>query len=73
MINEIINLLENIPLDTREQYLDKLAKYKEIIDKTPNKFLDFHLNDSVKKEHYELAQHIKDTANFRGFVIGLKK
>lgn len=70
MIEQIIhNWLENIPEDTHEEYLSKLDKYKEIIDKTPNKFLKFHLDDCIKKEHYELAQYIKDKALTRGFNL----
>ena len=70
MIEEIIhNLIDNIPEDTHEEYLMKLNKYKELIDKTPNKFLKFHLNDQIKKEHYELAQYIKETALKRGFDL----
>ena len=70
MIEEIIhNLIDNIPEDTHEEYLMKLNKYKEIIDKTPNKFLKFHLKDQIKKEHYELARYIKETALKRGFDL----
>ena len=65
----IYNWLENIPNDTHEEYLNKLDKYKEIIDRTPNKFLKFHLDYCIKKEHYELAQYIKDKALDRGFNI----
>ncbi len=70
MIGEIIqNWLDNIPEDTHEEYLSKLDKYKEIIDKTPNKFLSFHLTDCVEKEHYELAEYIKQTALKRNFEL----
>ena len=54
----ILNWIENIPKDTHEQYLTKLDKYKDIIDRTPRKFMNFHLDDCIKKEHYELAQYI---------------
>ena len=70
MIEQIIhNLIENIPEDTHEEYLSKLDKYKEIIDKTPNKFLKFHLDDCIKKERYELSQYIKETALTREFDL----
>jgi hypothetical protein len=65
----IYNWLENIPEDTHEEYLSKISDYKEIIDKTPNKFLKFHLDDCIKKERYELAQYIKDKAISREFNL----
>lgn len=56
----IYNLLKNIPEDTHDEYLSKLTKYKKLIDRTPDKFLNFHLTDCIKKERYELAQYIKN-------------
>ena len=53
----------------RKPIFDELNKYKELIDKTPNKFLKFHLKDQIQKEHYELAQYIKETALKRGFDL----
>ena len=69
MIEQIFNWIDNIPEDTHEEYLSKLDKYKVIIDKTPNKFLKFHLDDCIKKEHYELAQYTKDKALTKGFDL----
>lgn len=69
MIDQVFEWIENIPKETHEEYLNNLDKYKVIIDKTPNKFLKFHLNDCLKKERYELAQYIKDKAMTRGFDI----
>jgi len=66
---EIIFWIENAPEDTHEQYLRKLDKYKEIIDTIPNNLLRFHLDDQVKKEHYEVAQYIKETAEKRNFSL----
>ena len=65
----ILEWLKNIPPDTPSQYMENLNKYKEIIDRTPNKFLKQHLDNSIKDEQYELAQHIKDTADKRGFDL----
>lgn len=69
MIDQIIKWIEDAPEDTHEQYLSNLDKYKVIIDKTPNKFLKFHLDDCIKKEHFELAQYIKDKAESIGFDL----
>jgi hypothetical protein len=61
--------LENSPPESHEQYLKNLPRYKEFIDKTPNKFLNFHLNDAIKNERYELAAYIKKTAEKRNFKL----
>jgi hypothetical protein len=63
IVDRIFHCIDNIPRDTHDEYLSKLDKYKEIIDKTPHRFLDFHLNDSIVNERYELAQYIKDKMN----------
>lgn len=68
-MNSLFDFLEDIPPETHEKYLQNLPKYKEIIDRTPNKFLDFHLDDSIKKERYELAEYIKQTAIKRNFIL----
>lgn len=69
LFNAVSNWLDNIPEDTHEEYLGKLDRYKDIIDRTPNKFLNFHLKDSIQKEHYELAAYIKEVAENRGFKL----
>jgi len=66
---DIMNWLNSIPEDTHEQYLQNLPRYKEIINNTPNHFLQFHLDDVIKKEQYELAEHIKNVANTRGYLL----
>lgn len=71
MINKIIKWIEEAPEDTHEEYLSKLDKYKIIIDKTPNKFLKFHLDTCIKKEQYELAQYITEKAINRGFDLNV--
>lgn len=68
-VNNLFKALENIPDDTHEEYLEKLEKYKDVIDRTPNRFLKFHLDDQVKKEHYELAEYIKQTAARRQYKL----
>ena len=55
--------------DTLQEYLKKIDSYKKLVDKTPNRFLQYHLDDQVKKEHYEIAQYIKETADKRGFTL----
>lgn len=62
-------ILEKEPECTIEDYLANLHKYKEIIDRTPTEFLKFHLEYSVKKEHYELAAYIRDEAARRGHEL----
>jgi protein-arginine kinase activator protein McsA len=59
----IIDALDNIPEDTHEEYLEKLPEYKDIIDRSPYKFLKSHLKTAVKNEQYELAQYIHDKIN----------
>ena len=68
-IDSIIDILSNCIEDTHEKYLNKLPKYKAIIDKSPNKFLGFHLKYCVEKEQFELAQYIKEVAKERMFTI----
>ena len=71
IIEQMAKILRgDLPEDTHDQYLSQLDRYKEIIDRTPNKFLRFHLDDCIKKERYELAQYIKDKAQSRGFDLG---
>lgn len=69
LMNGFINILENLHTDTHEQYLSNIDAYKDIIDRSPNKFLKFHLDDCIKKEHYELAEYIKQTAIKRNFEL----
>lgn len=54
---------------THEKYLESLPKMKELMDKTPDKWLQFHLDNSIKDEHYELAAYIRDIAKQRGVPI----
>lgn len=61
--------LDNLTPDTIEEYLLKLPQYKIIIDKTPNKFLAFHLSNAIKNEQFELAEYISQTAKTRNFII----
>lgn len=69
-IHDILNdCLNNLPPDTHEEYLGKLEEYKKIMDESPNKFLDSHLETALKNEQYELAQYIKDVAEKRKFKL----
>lgn len=69
MIEELIKIFSDNTPETHESYLKNLSSYKGIIDRTPNKFLDYHLKNAVNQEQYELAQHIKETAEKRGFIL----
>lgn len=69
MFSEFLNIINNISEQNLDEYLSNIDKYKNIIDRTPNKFLKFHLDDSIKKEWFELAHYIKETANKRNFKI----
>jgi hypothetical protein len=68
-VNAIFNAMKEAPPESKEDYLKNLPDYKECIDKSPNKFLDFHLKNAIKDEQYELAQHIVDVAKERGFNL----
>ncbi|MCB0474939.1 MAG: hypothetical protein KDC69_04645 [Flavobacteriaceae bacterium] len=52
--------------ETHEQYLEKLDEYKILVDKSPDRFLKFHLDNAVRDEHYELASYIKEEMENRG-------
>lgn len=67
----IFKALNNLPQESHEEYLNNLDEYKKIIDRTPNKFLEYHLKTCLKKEQYELAEYIKITAQNRGFLISI--
>lgn len=71
--NGILDLMEHtiegIVESTHEEYIKNPPEYKEIIDKSPDKFLDFHMRTAIKNEEYELAQYIKDVAESRGFKL----
>lgn len=56
----------NQPKMTKEE---KLAKYKNIIDKTPDKWLKYHLDWSVKEEEFELAAYIRYIAKYRNVDV----
>lgn len=60
-VNIMFKTLEKIEW-THQEYLDNLDACKKIIDNTPTRFLSFHLNDSLKKNYFELAEYIKKTA-----------
>ena len=55
--------------EPHELYLKNLETYKNKIDKTPDKYLKFCLQDAVSKEQYELAEYIKKVAIKRNFHI----
>lgn len=59
-------LCPNPPILTAEELLDE---YKKLVDRTPDKWLQYHFDWSVKEEHYELAAYIKSVAEKRGVVI----
>lgn len=48
---------------------ERLFKYKKLVDRTPDKWLKYHFDWSVKEEEYELAAYIKSVAEKRGVVI----
>ena len=55
--------------ESHESYLRNLDQYKSFINKTPNSFLEFHLLNAIRKEQYELAEHIKNVAKKRNFTL----
>ena len=65
----IFGLIDNFPQPSIEEYLNNLPKYKEIVDKTPDKWLQFHLDNAIKDEWFELAAYIRDTATRRGITV----
>ncbi|WP_438423123.1 hypothetical protein [Aquimarina macrocephali] len=67
VLRRIAQIVESTPEETHEEYLKNLEKYKNIIDKTPNNFLKYHLDDQINKEHFELAEYIITIAFERGF------
>lgn len=48
---------------------EKLKRYKLLIDRTPDKLLNQHLDSAIKDEMYELAAYIRDVAKQRGVDI----
>jgi hypothetical protein len=56
----IISAIKSTPKETHEEYMKNLPTYMNIIDRTPDKFLQYHLDNAVRDERYELAQYIKD-------------
>lgn len=65
--DEFCNMLcPNPPKITAEE---RLNKYKQLVDKTPDKWLQYHFDWSIQEEHYELAAYIKSVAKVRGVVI----
>ncbi len=62
--DEFVNMLfPNPPKLSKEE---RLAKFKSIIDKTPDKWLKYHLDWSINEEEFELAAYIRDLATKRG-------
>jgi protein-arginine kinase activator protein McsA len=65
--DELCNMMDQtLPYRTHEQ---KLKTYKEIVDKTPDKWLRYHLDWAVENEEYELAAYIRDIAIQRNVNI----
>ena len=54
---------------SNEEYLANLPTYKAIADRSLDGYLKQHLEDSIKKEWYELAQYIKEIADKRGVNV----
>jgi hypothetical protein len=59
-------LCPNQPEKSKEETLEA---YRSIIDNTPDKWLKYHLDWSVKEEEFELAAYIRDVAKSRGVDI----
>lgn len=55
-----------VKLTTEMPYEEFVERAKAIIDKTPDKFLQYHLDDCIKKEYFEVAAYIRDIADLRG-------
>lgn len=43
--------------------------FEKQMNKAPNEHLQTHLDTALMHENYELAQHIKDLADKRGFEL----
>jgi len=48
---------------------ESIEKMKKLADDTPDKWLQFQLNNCLKNEYYEVAAHIRDIAQKRGVVL----
>lgn len=59
--------LEDCFIDYENIDMDDLPEYKRVIDDTETWDLQFHYEESIKSEVYELAQYIIDVANKRGY------
>lgn len=66
--DEFIELLTGVTKIERPKQ-EMLERYKAIIDKTPDKFLQYQFDWSIKSEHYELSEYIKQTAEQRNFKL----
>ena len=69
IIQNFADNIEEIEDETHEEYIKKLPQYQELVDKSPDKYLKYHLKNSIEKERYELAQYIKSVAQKRGFNL----
>lgn len=65
--DEFVNMLFPNPPKLSEE--ERVEKYKGFVDKTPDKWLKYHLDWSIKEEEFELAAYIRDVAKNRGVDI----
>lgn len=58
-----------VKLSTEMSYEEFVEKAKTIIDRTPDCFMQYHLDDCIKKEYFEIAAYIRDVAANRGLKL----
>lgn len=51
---------------TTEEFL---LKCKEIVDRSPDHFLQYHFDWSIKKEVFEISAYIRDVAKKRDVIL----
>ena len=67
--NVFFDLIDNCPKPSIEEYLKNLPKYKQMVDNSSDKWLQFILDNAIKDEWFELAAYIRDTATHRGRTV----
>lgn len=55
---------------THQEYLKNLPEYKRLVDGSPSKFLQYHLENAIQDEHFELAKYIQETIIIRAACAG---
>jgi len=61
--------IENYKLNHKE-YIEKIDIIKRLVDRTPNCWLDFHKENAIRDEWYEIAEYIT-AIGIKRFLLGI--